>query len=146
MSAYAPGQLSPDGSYYWNGQQWVSTLSPDGAHRWDGSAWVPSGPQQPAAATAGHNAAASAARPSTLAWQFGGTAAWSIGFGAAAILVPLLTSLFSTGTVYFLILPLFGFLRGLVAIRTGRVAGGALGIVLNIGGGIMSVLASGLIH
>jgi hypothetical protein len=30
--------------YYWDGQQWASTLSPDGRFRWNGSAWetVPS--------------------------------------------------------------------------------------------------------
>jgi hypothetical protein len=27
--------------YYWDGQQWVSTLSHDGRTRWNGSAWVP---------------------------------------------------------------------------------------------------------
>src|SRR5690242_5126346 len=25
--------------YYWDGQQWTSTLSPDGRFRWNGSAW-----------------------------------------------------------------------------------------------------------
>jgi hypothetical protein len=25
--------------YYWDGQQWVSTLTPDGRFRWNGSAW-----------------------------------------------------------------------------------------------------------
>jgi hypothetical protein len=25
--------------YYWDGQQWASTLSPDGRFRWNGSAW-----------------------------------------------------------------------------------------------------------
>jgi hypothetical protein len=29
--------------YYWDGQQWVSTLSHDGRTRWNGSAWVPAG-------------------------------------------------------------------------------------------------------
>jgi hypothetical protein len=27
--------------YYWDGQQWVSTLSPDGKWRWNGISWVP---------------------------------------------------------------------------------------------------------
>ncbi|GAC1476448.1 MAG: hypothetical protein NVS9B11_08400 [Candidatus Dormibacteraceae bacterium] len=36
-------RLSPDGMYYWDGQQWVSTLSHDGKTRWNGSAWVPAG-------------------------------------------------------------------------------------------------------
>jgi hypothetical protein len=33
------GQLSPDGSQYWDGQQWKPTLSPDAQWRWDGVGW-----------------------------------------------------------------------------------------------------------
>jgi len=33
--------ISPDGRWWWDGQQWQSLLSPDGTHRWDGKAWVP---------------------------------------------------------------------------------------------------------
>ena len=29
--------------YYWDGQQWLSTLSHDGRTRWNGSAWIPTG-------------------------------------------------------------------------------------------------------
>ena len=36
-------RLSPDGMYFWDGQQWLSTLSPDGRSRWNGTAWLPSG-------------------------------------------------------------------------------------------------------
>lgn len=36
-------RFSPDGLYYWDGQQWRSTLSPDGRFRWSGSAWVATG-------------------------------------------------------------------------------------------------------
>lgn len=36
-------RLSPDGMYYWDGQQWLSTLSSDGKTRWNGTAWVPTG-------------------------------------------------------------------------------------------------------
>jgi hypothetical protein len=36
-------RLSPDGMYYWDGQQWVSTLSHDGRSRWNGTAWIPTG-------------------------------------------------------------------------------------------------------
>ncbi|HEY0830480.1 MAG TPA: hypothetical protein VGE99_05005 [Candidatus Dormibacteraeota bacterium] len=36
-------QLSPDGMFYWDGQQWVSTLSPDGRSRWNGTTWVATG-------------------------------------------------------------------------------------------------------
>ncbi len=34
-------RLSPDGMYYWDGHQWLSTLSHDGRFRWNGSGWVP---------------------------------------------------------------------------------------------------------
>ncbi len=148
MSAILPGQLSPDGSYYWNGQQWVSTLSPDGAHRWNGSTWEPVAqtaaaalptPAGPAAATP-YGAPAALRRPSGLGYQFGGSAAWSIGFGLASLLAPFVAQ------TYFIVLPLFGLYRGFIAIRAGRTAGGAIGIALNVLGGIMSLLASGLIH
>ncbi len=36
-------KLSEDGLYYWDGQQWASTLSNDGRSRWNGTAWVPVG-------------------------------------------------------------------------------------------------------
>ena len=36
-------QISPDGMYYWDGTNWVSTLSHDGRSRWNGTAWVPVG-------------------------------------------------------------------------------------------------------
>ena len=36
-------QLSPDGMFYWDGRQWMSTLSPDGRTRWNGTAWLPTG-------------------------------------------------------------------------------------------------------
>ncbi len=34
------GQISPDGTHYWNGQEWVTTLSPNGRWRWDGHTWI----------------------------------------------------------------------------------------------------------
>lgn len=43
-------KISPDGMYYWDGQQWLSTLSLDGRFRWNGDAWVPTG-QAPSAMT-----------------------------------------------------------------------------------------------
>lgn len=158
MSANSPGQLSPDGAYYWNGQQWVSTLSPDGAHRWNGTAWVATAPQPPpmpagmpaagvpgmAPAPPGGAGAIAVARPpvnrSGLGFQFSGNAGWSIGFGLASMLAPLFAQF------YFILLPIFGFTRGLLAVRSGRVVGGTIGIVLNIIGGILSLLASGIIH
>jgi hypothetical protein len=36
-------RLSPDGMYFWDGQQWVSTLSHDGRTRWNGTSWIPAG-------------------------------------------------------------------------------------------------------
>jgi hypothetical protein len=33
------GQLSPDGSKYWDSQQWVSAISHDGNWRWNGRSW-----------------------------------------------------------------------------------------------------------
>ncbi len=55
-------RLSPDGMYYWDGQQWTSTLSHDGRSRWNGSAWVPSGQSGP---PAGYQPAPSIARQPT---------------------------------------------------------------------------------
>lgn len=55
-------RLSPDGMYYWDGQQWLSTLSHDGRSRWNGSAWVPSGQT---GATAGYQPAPGIARQPT---------------------------------------------------------------------------------
>jgi len=36
-------RVSPDGMYYWDGGQWLSTLSADRKTRWNGTAWVPAG-------------------------------------------------------------------------------------------------------
>ncbi len=36
-------KLSADGLYYWDGQEWMSTLSADGRTRWNGAEWVPVG-------------------------------------------------------------------------------------------------------
>jgi len=33
--------LSPNGTLFWDGRSWVSTLSPDGRYRWNGRSWVP---------------------------------------------------------------------------------------------------------
>lgn len=32
-------QFSSDGTWWWDGAQWISTLSPDGYYRWNGTAW-----------------------------------------------------------------------------------------------------------
>jgi hypothetical protein len=42
-----PGELSPDGNYFWDGVRWTRAVSPDGAWRWDGRAWRPAGPAPP---------------------------------------------------------------------------------------------------
>ena len=135
MPAAAPvaGQLSPDGSTMWNGTQWISAVSPDGRFRWNGGAWVPN--SAPAYAVAVPATVAGAG----LAYQFGGSAAWSIGFGLVSIIVPFATNF------YFPILPLIGIWRAVLAIRAGRMAGGVIGIVLNLVGAGVSLLASGLL-
>lgn len=56
-------QLSPDGMYYWDGTNWVSTLSHDGRSRWNGSAWIPAGGA--AVAPGGYYAPAHATREPT---------------------------------------------------------------------------------
>jgi hypothetical protein len=71
--------------------------------------------------------------------QFGGAAAWSIGFGVVSIVVPLVS------TFYFPVMPIFGIINGFRAIQRGRMIGGIVGIVLNIVGGLMSLLVSGLL-
>lgn len=34
------GELSSDGTLYWDGQRWNTTTSPDGRWRWNGARWV----------------------------------------------------------------------------------------------------------
>jgi hypothetical protein len=100
--------------------------------------WVPA--QPPAQAWRVPPAAPSQAPRGTLAYQFSGSALWSIVFGLASALVPLFTP------IYFPILPIFGLWRGVLAVRAGRVVGGVIGLVLNAIGCVVSLLASGLIH
>jgi hypothetical protein len=49
--------FSPDGLWWWDGNQWRSALSPDGRWRWDGRSWVPTyqgaPPRAPGGAGAG---------------------------------------------------------------------------------------------
>lgn len=71
--------------------------------------------------------------------QLGGAAAWSIGLGLVSIVVPLVSNF------YFPIMPIIGALNGVRAIQRGRLIGGIIGLVLNAIGGIISLLASGLI-
>ena len=71
--------------------------------------------------------------------QFRGAALWSIGFGLVSIVVPLVSNF------YFPIMPLIGAFNGVRAIQRGRVIGGIVGLVLNAIGGLVTLLASGLI-
>lgn len=71
--------------------------------------------------------------------QFGGAAAWSIGLGIVSIVVPIVSNF------YFPIMPIIGALNGVRAIQRGRVVGGIVGLVLNGIGGLVALIASGLI-
>ncbi len=77
---------------------------------------------------------------SSLSYQVGGRAAWSIGFGLISVVVPL----FATG-FYFRVTPVIGLFYGIQAIRQGRVLGGIAGIVLCALGGLTSLFASGVL-
>jgi hypothetical protein len=125
------GQLSPDGRWRWNGTEWVPAQPappvPPG---------TPAGPPFPAAGPF----RTPSPLPGGLAYQFSGHALWSIIFGAASVLVPLFTP------IYFPILPIFGLWRGVVAIRSGRVTGGVIGLIINVFGCLVSLLSSGLLH
>ena len=71
-------------------------------------------------------------------------ASYSIGVGAAGILLPILSGMLFGGTVYyFYILPVFGLIYGIRSITRGFVIGGILGIVLNVLAGIASLAAAG---
>jgi hypothetical protein len=149
-----PAQYSPDGKWCWDGQAWrPARLSPDEQWRWDGSEWVPNrwaSPSQFASTLAVRaqplpplQGATRVGDPTTtggLAYHFSGDALWSIVFGSASVMVPLLTSF------YFPILPFFGLWRGLLAVRRGRVAGGAIGLTVSILGCLASLIASGLLN
>ena len=129
-------------------------LSPDGRWRWDGSQWVPpqSAPPMPGpvqGSTAGpapvqRPAAGRAPATQGIGYQFGGSAMWSIIFGAASVVVPLMT--IGGQGIYFPILPIFGLWRGVLAIRAGRVLGGVIGLIVNALGCLVSLLASGLLN
>jgi hypothetical protein len=76
------------------------------------------------------------ARPG-IVWtrQFGGEAAIAILVGLATIIVP-----FAFNRVFFF-LPIIGLLSGVQAIRRGRMIGGIVAIVLNLIGGIITIIA-----
>jgi len=75
----------------------------------------------------------------TLMQQFGGAAAWSIGFGLVGIIAP-----FAVG-FYFPILPIIGVIQAIRAIQRGRLIGGIVGIVVNALAGLVALFASGLL-
>src|SRR5260370_1248896 len=81
------------------------------------------------------------ARPGiSLMSQFSGMAMWSIILGLLSVGVPIVSGLFmGGGVVYFYVLPIFGFIRGVQAATRGQVIGGIVGIVLNIMGGLLSL-------
>ncbi|HYM97566.1 MAG TPA: hypothetical protein VET26_09700 [Candidatus Sulfotelmatobacter sp.] len=84
-------------------------------------------------------AAVAASGAGALVYQFGGAAAWSIGCGLISMVVPFVFN------IYFPILPIVGALNGFRAIQRGRVMGGAVGIGVNILGGLVSLVASGIL-
>ena len=93
-------------------------------------------PPQPAGPTAG---VVGGMMAGGLMYQLGGPALWSIGFGLVSIVVPFATN------YYFPILPIAGAISAFRAIQRGRVIGGIIGIAVNVVGGLVSLLASGLI-
>lgn len=74
-----------------------------------------------------------------LLYQLGGPAGWSIVFGLVSIVVPFATN------YYFPILPIAGAISAIRALQRGRVIGGIIGIAVNVIGGLVSLLASGVI-
>lgn len=77
---------------------------------------------------------------SELVHQFMGDAMAAVVIGVISIGVPLLTP------VYFPILPLFGLWRGALAVRAGRIAGGVVGLGVNLVAVLVSLEASGLLN
>ena len=67
--------------------------------------------------------------------QFTGAAGLAVILGLVSIIVP-----FAFGRVFFF-LPLIGLLSAVRAIRRGQVIGGIVGIVLNVLGGIVTLIS-----
>jgi hypothetical protein len=74
------------------------------------------------------------ARPAGLMSQFTGNAGWGILVGLATILVPLLFQ-----RVFFF-LPIIGLIIGIYAIVRRQVIGGVIAVVLNVIGGILTII------
>jgi len=76
---------------------------------------------------------------SALSFQFGGSAAWAIGFGLVAILTPFVSGF------YFRIFPIAGIISGIRALMHGRLIGGGIGLALNVVAALLSLMASGIL-
>ena len=76
---------------------------------------------------------------SAFTFQFGGSAAWAIGFGLVAIATPFVSGF------YFRFVPLAGIISGIRALMRGRLIGGSIGLALNIIAALVSLMASGLL-
>ena len=76
---------------------------------------------------------------SSILYQFGGYAAYSIIVGVLGIALP-----FFAG-YYFRVLPIFGIITGVRAMMRGRVLGGAVGVGVNILAGLASLYSAGII-
>jgi len=89
----AIGQLSPDGTKYWDSQRWVPALSSDGARRWNGKSWVPADPPNRAPEPA-EVQVATAASPGFFdrIFELGGRARWKVVIATAVLVVFALTA------------------------------------------------------
>jgi len=74
-----------------------------------------------------------------LSYQFGGPAIVSILAGLACIALPF------AANRYFIVLPITGILSGARAIQGGRAIGGIVGITVSVLGGVISLIASGIL-
>jgi uncharacterized membrane protein len=71
--------------------------------------------------------------------QFRGPALWSIIAGILSIFVPFFANF------YFYLLPAVGLYYGVRAFQRGLVIGGIVGVVLNILGGLVSLISAGVL-
>jgi hypothetical protein len=70
----------------------------------------------------------------------------SIGIGILGMALPIVTSLIFSGTTYFFVLlPLFGLIRGAQAVAQGARTSGITGIVLNLVAGLVTLTAAGVV-
>jgi hypothetical protein len=89
----AIGQLSPDGTKYWDSQRWVSAISNNGFWRWNGKAWVPADPPDlPPIPVAVQVAAAASPGFFDRVFELAGRTRWKVAIAVAVILVMTLTA------------------------------------------------------